>query len=403
MIFYAILSFMELSKHKRPSFKVLKERLKEPRKFIQCLLGPRQIGKTTLIQQILKTLPSKSYLYVSADDPALQSHEWIRQKWSEARHLAEQEQKEILLVFDEIQKIASWSDVVKSLWDEDTRKKIKIKIVVLGSSPLLIRKGLTESLAGRFEVLKLGHWSFAEMKKVFNFSLDEYIYFGGYPGAAPLIDDEKRWRDYVINSLAETVLLKDILLHHQINKPALLRQLYTLAAQYSGQIFSFQKMLGQLHDAGNTTTLAHYLELLSTSGLVSGLQKFSAATLRKRLSSPKFQVQNTALMTSTLGESFENIKETPHWGRIVESCVGAHLWNICFAEGGELYYWNEPSKEVDFVLKKNNKITAIEVKSGHKARHLKSLESFRSKYQPDETLVVAGEGIPLKSFLQMSF
>ena len=394
---------MERLKHKRPLFKTLKNRLKRPRQFIQCLLGPRQTGKTTLIQQILKTFPTNSFLYFSADDPATQSHEWIRQKWLAARFLEAQQKKDILLVFDEIQKINAWSDVVKSLWDEDTRKKTKIKVAILGSSPLLLQKGLTESLAGRFEVLRLGHWSFTEMKKVFNFGIDEYIYYGAYPGAASLISDEKRWRDYVINSLAETVLLKDILLHHQINKPALLRQLYALATQYSGQILSFHKMLGQLHDAGNTTTLAHYLELLSIAGLVSGLQKFSANTLRKRLSSPKLQIQNTALMTSSLEESFQSIKKTSHWGRIVESCVGAHLWNLCFQEGGELYYWNEQSKEVDFVLKKNNKTIAIEVKSGHKARHLKSLESFRRKHKPNATIVVAGEGIPLEKFLEMRF
>ena len=218
-----------------------------------------------------------------------------------------------------------------------------------------------------------------------------------------MIHDEVRWRDYIVNALAETVLLKDILLNHQINKPTLLRQLYVLATQYSGQILSFQKMLGQLHDAGNTTTLAHYLELLSMVGLVSGLQKFSANTLRKRLSSPKLQVQNTALITSSLGEIFSNIKENKHWGRIVESCVGAYLWNICFQEGGELYYWNEQSKKVDFILEKNNKIIAIEVKSGHKTGNLKSLETFRKKHTPDETLVVGGEGIPLVDFVKMTF
>ena len=394
---------MERLKHKRPQFKTLKNRLKEPRRFIQCLLGPRQTGKTTLIRQILEIFPSKSYLYFSADDPAMQSHEWIRQKWLEARLLEKQQKKDVLLVFDEIQKIASWSDVVKSLWDEDTRTQTKIKIAVLGSSPLLLQKGLTESLAGRFEVLRLGHWSFAEMKKAFGFGIDEYIYYGAYPGAATLIHDEERWRSYIVNALAEAVLLKDILLHHQINKPALLRQLYALATQYSGQILSFQKMLGQLHDAGNTTTLANYLELLSMAGLVSGLQKFSPNILRKRLSIPKLQVQNTALITSSLGESFSNIKETTHWGRVVESCVGAYLWSLCFEEGGELYYWNEQSKEVDFVLKKNNKIIAIEVKSGHKTGHLKSLEAFRKKHTPDETLVVGGEGIPLADFLKMTF
>ena len=393
---------MELE-HRRPLFKVLKKRLKEPRKFIQCLLGPRQVGKTTLIQQVLNTFSQGSSLYFSADDPSLQSHEWIHQKWSEARRLEKEKKKEVLLVFDEIQKITSWSDIIKSLWDEDTRKKTKIKVAILGSSPLLLKKGLTESLAGRFEVLKLGHWSFSEMKEVFNFTLDEYIYFGAYPGASSFIHDETRWKTYIVNSLAETVLLKDILLNHQINKPALLRQLYSLSTQYSGQILSFQKMLGQLQGAGNTTTLAHYLELLSQAGLVSGLQKFSANLLRKRLSSPKLQVQNTALMTSSLGESFQTIKNTPHWGRVVESCIGAYLWNLCFEQGGELFYWNEPAKEVDFVLKKNNKIVAIEVKSGLKTRSLKSLEAFRKQYRPHKTLVVGEEGLSLEKFLKTSF
>ncbi len=284
----------------RPQAVTLARRLAEPRRFIQVVAGPRQVGKTTLVQAVVESsgLPQR---FASADEPTLRGPDWIGQQWDAARFEADAGRRGAVLVLDEIQKIPGWSETVKRLWDEDTRKKRRLKVVLLGSAPLLIARGLSESLAGRFEVLHLPHWTFAEMNAAFGWSVEQYIFYGGYPGAAPLIRDPSRWARYIIDSLIETTLSRDVLLLSRVDKPALLRRLFQLGCSYSGQILSYTKMLGQLQDTGNVTTLAHYLDLLTGAGMVTGLQKFAGAVVRQRGSTPKLQVFNTALTTAQSG------------------------------------------------------------------------------------------------------
>tara|TARA_R110000868_G_scaffold158036_3_gene385772 strand:+ start:17076 stop:18254 length:1179 start_codon:yes stop_codon:yes gene_type:complete len=380
-------------------FKQLLSHLQDKRQFIQAIIGPRQIGKTTLVKQVLKELGAASH-YVSADEPGLQGDTWLEQQWQVARLLAEQ-QSEAVLVVDEIQKLKNWSATVKKCWDEDTANDVNVKVVLLGSTSLFIQEGLTESLAGRFETIHMRHWSFAEMQEAFDWSLDQYIYFGGYPGAAPLIDDEDRWRNYINDSLIETTISRDILLMNRVDKPILLRRLFQLACAYSSQILSYTKMLGQLLDAGNTTTLAHYLQLLTDIGALAGLEKYSGSTVRQRASSPKLQVQNTALMTAQQNKTFEQAKQDlDYWGRLVESTVGAHLINQAVGKNIELYYWRDKNKEVDFVLQQGEKLTGIEVKSGSKQTALPGMAEFKKQYDPDKVLLVGAQGLPLEIFLQ---
>lgn len=377
----------------RPILDVARARASEPRRFLQILSGPRQVGKTTLARQLLEALAVPSH-YASADDPAGRDRAWIETQWELGR--ARARGGEAILVLDEVQKVTGWSETVKRLWDEDTATGIALRVFILGSSPLLLGRGLTESLAGRFEVIRVPHWSFGEMRDAFGWDLDRFLVFGGYPGAAPLVDDEERWRSYVLDSLVETTLSRDILLLTRVDKPALLRQLFQLACAYSGQILSFTKMLGQLQDAGNTTTLAHYLELLRGAGMVAGLQKFAGTEVRRRGSSPKLLVLNTALLTAVTGRSAADFAADPALrGRLVESAVGAHL----AAGPGELFYWREGSREVDYVVREARTVTAFEVKSGAAREALPGMAEFAVKHSPERRLLVGGEGIPLEEFL----
>lgn len=384
---------------KRNICSVLESRLKEKRRFIQIVMGPRQVGKTTAVQQVISNigLPSE---YASADQPQLRDRLWLEQQWELARLKAVEDGIAIFAV-DEIQKVSGWSEVVKRLWDEDTYNKRDLRVVLLGSSSLLIQQGLTESLAGRFEIIHAVHWSLGECMEAFGWNLDEFIYFGGYPGAATLINEPDRWADYILNSLIETSVSRDILLLTRVDKPALLRRLFYLSCMYSGQILSYQKMLGQLQDAGNTTTLAHYLELLDSAGLVTGLSKFSGETVRRRGSSPKLQVYNTALITAQGGKKLETMKRDPEsWGRLVESAVGAHLANCAITGGYKLYYWRERNREVDFVIQKGSLTLAIEVKSGRTASTFPGMDAFKRTYPKSRLLLVGGSGMPLEIFLK---
>ena len=380
----------------------LAARLLEPRRFIQVLAGPRQTGKTTLIRQLEKTL-GLPFRYASADEPGLKGAGWVAQQWEAARLLASASGVSgAVLALDEIQKITLWPETIKRLWDEDSATGLALKVVLLGSSPLLVRQGLSESLAGRFETIHLRHWSFAEMRDAFGWNVERYIYHGGYPGSASLVDEPERWRAYVLDSLVETTISRDLLLMTRVDKPALLRRLFELSCHYSGQILSFTKMLGQLHDAGNTTTLAHYLELLADAGMAMGIQKYAGDAARRRGSSPKLQVMNNALMTAESGRTFEEARgDGEYWGRLVESAVGAHLANTAASGGCEVYYWREGNLEVDFVLRSGERLAAIEVKSGRVARSMPGMDAFRSTFDPGRCILVGGDGIPLEEFLSL--
>lgn len=383
----------------RNQYNTLKVRIEEPRKFIQVIAGPRQVGKTTLINQVLRQI-GFAYAMEVADGVDAKDTDWIRRVWDSARTaMLFRKEKEYLLVIDEIQKIANWSEAVKKEWDEDTRKGVNLKVVLLGSSRLLLKKGLTESLAGRYELIRLGHWSYQEMQDAFGFTLDEYVYFGGYPGPAHLIRDERRWKKYVKDSLVAPAIEKDVIMTSNIYKPALMKRLFELGCGYSAEVLSLTKLIGQLQDAGNVTTLAGYLEILNQCSLLAALQKYARDDARKYNSIPKYQVYNNALMTAYKGRTFEKDRIDPKvWGRWVESAVGAYLQGMAGELGYQLYYWREGDDEVDFIIANDGESIAIEVKSGRRGMN-SGLPKFVKAFHPKHSFVVGTSGVPLEDFL----
>lgn len=390
--------------YRRAQFEVLSGRLKEPRRWIQVIIGPRQVGKTTLVNQVLEEFHG-SYEFHSGD--AVESDQdpssWLKKIWQNARlamdvrHAASH-----LLVIDKIHKIKNWSETVKAEWDRDTREKRNLAVVLLGSSRMLLQKGLTESLTGRYELIRLSHWSYGEMRDAFGFTLDQFIYFGGYPGPAPLITsdhDEVRWRFYVQNALIAPTIGTDVLMNSGIAKPELLVRLFKLGCAYSGELLSLTKVQGQLQDAGNVTTLANYLTLLSQNELLTGLQKYAGDLARKYGSIPKFMVHNTALANAQKELSFnEALGDASCWGRCVENAVGAYLLTQAEQRGFRVFYWRERSDEVDFVLQYGQKLIAVEVKSGRKVSY-HGLAKFENLFHPQHALVVGTGGIALEDFL----
>lgn len=390
----------------RKQFYTLEERILEPRKFIQVLAGPRQVGKSTLVNQVLTKLNIPHSIEVAdAVDP--KDSDWIHRTWEAARTTMKLRKiEEYLLVIDEVQKIDNWSEVVKREWDADSRDHISLKVVLLGSSRLLLKKGLTESLAGRFELIRMPHWSLTEMREAFGLSLDEYIYFGGYPGPAHMIKDERRWRKYIKDSLVAPAIEKDVVMTSNIYKPALMKQLFELGCSYSAEILSLTKMMGQLQDAGNVTTLASYLQILNQCALLTGLQKYANDEARKKGAVPKYQVYNNALLTAYKGRNFvADRTDTNAWGRWVESAIGSHLLSMADELDYKVYYWREPSRsrdekdnEVDFIVVRDGEITAIEVKSGRRGMN-SGLPAFAKTFAPKRSFVVGTGGVSLEDFL----
>lgn len=384
------------------NYHTLTSRLKEPRHFIQVLMGPRQVGKTTVVKQVVKDI-NIPYSLFSADNTPTNDSTWISTVWSTARSIMKgRGYKDYILVIDEIQKIANWSEAVKKEWDYDTWNDIELKVILLGSSRVMLEKGLSESLAGRYEEIRMSHWRYNEMKDAFGMSLNEYIYYGGYPGAAGLIQDPDRWTAYISSSIVDATINKDILNDTIITKPALLRQVFELGASYSSQELSLTKMLGQLNDAGNTTTVANYLKILSDSGMLCALQKYSNDQARKRASAPKFQVYNNALHSLYAFNTLEELALLPkQWGRHFESAIGAHLASFAFTERYNLYYWRDNNMEVDYILQKNGKLIAIEVKSNNES-HTAGLDAFNQRFHPQSTIIVGQSGMSAEDFLSIS-
>ena len=413
--------------YQRPVADVLKVRLSEAPDRLQILAGPRQVGKTTLVRQVLDSSdrPAASTHYAAADNPARPTAEWpggpsnanpdaaapssdwiVEQwhaaerratAWTEADHPAAKAMP-FVLVLDEIQTVPQWSSVVKGLWDESRSRGLRMHVVLLGSSPLLVQQGLTESLAGRYELLRMSHWSFDEMNDAFGFTLDQYLYFGGFPGSAGQIGDEQRWRAYVRDALIEPNIQKDVLAMSRVDKPALLRQLFEVGCAYSGQIVSLDKVRGQL--GGHTDTLAHHLTLLAQAGLLSGLQKYAGQAVRQRAAPPKFQVHNTALMTVSATYGFDEARaDRSHWGRLAESAVGAHLLNTADSDT-RIHYWRERDLEVDFVVEHRGTLAAIEVKTGAAPAHHRGTAEFCRRHPDARRWLVGGDDLPLGEFLR---
>ena len=390
----------------RKQYHTLRERILEPRHFMQILAGPRQVGKTTLVGQVLNDI-SIPYTLEVADAVNPKDSDWIHRVWESARATMQiRKEQERLLVIDEVQKIDNWSEVVKREWDEDSRRRVNLKVVLLGSSRLLLKRGMTESLAGRFELIRLGHWSLQEMRDAFGVTLDQYIYFGGYPGPAGMIDKEKRWRKYIKDSLVAPAIEKDVIMTSNIYKPALMKQLFEVGCGYSAEILSLTKLMGQLQDAGNVTTLAAYLDILAECALLTGLQKYAHDDARKRGSIPKYQVYNNALLTAYKGHSFiADRTDTKLWGRWVESAIGTHILSMAEELDYKVYYWREPSrskdesdKEVDFIIDNDGELTAIEVKSGRRGTN-SGLPAFVETFHPKRAFIVGTGGVSLEDFL----
>ncbi|MDE0404650.1 MAG: ATP-binding protein [Nitrospira sp.] len=430
---------MEMSSFKRAQISTLLSRLREDPKWLIVVAGPRQVGKTTLVRQALAQIdlphkylpvdrpqsttletpwsslvgtwedqdyPWDSSTTLPSDDPEeavpisdVRDTAWLIRQWERARREAKQSERRFVLVFDEIQKIPNWSETVKGLWDADRHEDLPLHVVVLGSAPLLMQRGLSESMLGRFETIRLPHWSFTEMSEAFGFDLDRYIYFGGYPGAASLVQEQQRWREYILGSIIEPNIERDILAMERVDRPALLKRLFEFGAEMSGQILAYDKMLGQIQDVGNTTTLSRYLDLLSKAGLLTGLGKYAGGVYRRRASSPKLNVLNTALMSVHSGYTFEEARaDRSFWGRLVESAVGAHLFNTGTPEV-RLHYWRERSLEVDFVLEYGRKLVAVEVKSGPRRGNTSGMEEFKTRFSPKSSLLVGEGGTPISEFL----
>jgi predicted AAA+ superfamily ATPase len=364
---------------------------------LQIVIGPRQVGKTTAAKQAAIRSGHPSH-YASADEALPPGPEWIEAQWNAALRLGINSGSPVWLILDEIQKVRGWSEEVKRLWDADDTGKIQP--LLLGSSALLLQKGLSESLAGRFFLHRCSHWAWPEMREAFGWDLDTWILYGGYPGAANYISDPELWLRYINDSLIETTLSRDILQLETVAKPALLRHLFGLATHYPSQVLSFNKMLGQLVDAGNTTTLSHYLQLLGQAFLITGLSAYSGGEARRRASSPKLIIQNNALVTASNSRSVTIKNLDPAWrGRLVENAVGAALLEQHNTPSTSVHYWRDGSIEADFVICDGLNLIAIEVKSGRPDK-ISGLAAFKKKYPKSSPIIIGSGGISLEDFFE---
>jgi len=358
---------------------LLQARSQEKKPLLQVILGPRQVGKTTAAEKLFNEWHG-SKLMISADSPSSKGREFIEANWLHARTLLEP----CLFIIDEVQKIGDWSEKVKELFDQD-RGKRDLRIFLLGSASLSVQSGLNESLAGRFEVIRASHWQYSQMKSVFGWDLETYLKFGGYPGAARFIDEERRWRSYLMDSIIEPVLSRDLGLLVEISKPALFRQLFALSMEYPAQEVSYQKLAGQLQERGVPQTIKNYLQILEGGFLIKQVYQYSTRPLTTRTSSPKIIPMAPALINGFTEPM--KIDIDPEWrGRVFEACVGARLASMNL----EINFWREKDREVDYVIKCDGRLFAIEVKSS-RVRKVSGLSAFLTRFPKAKPVVVTPE------------
>ena len=389
--------------YQRRHLNILKSRMAEPRRRMQIVMGPRQVGKSTLVGQFTEGI-SVPFDFFAADGVNRFDSSWIPNKWQQVRMRMDiHSEQEHILIIDEVQKIRGWSEQVKKEWDEDSRSHRNLKVILLGSSRLLLQKGLEESLEGRFETIKMGYWDWQEMHGAFGFSMDEYVYFGGFPGLAPDIQDEDRWRNLMEDSIISPILTRDILEIEEIRNPALLRQVFELACIESAKELSLTKMQGTMN-SGTVPTIKNYLDILNKSMIVQPLQNYSPSRVKEKQSVPKMQVFNNAFRNRFGTFSFDEARVDPaEWGRLVESAVGAHLANRAMTDDYELFYWrNERRQECDYVLRKGQALVAIEVKSGSVDKTV-GFEKFKEQFADNVTaaFIVGPHALPLDDFFIM--
>lgn len=340
-------------------------------RFIQVLLGPRQVGKTTSLLANLKANYKPDEYFYENCDAMTTTYDRLLEVW-------DQTIEGKILVLDEIQKIPQWSEYIKKFWDENKRKRIPTKCILLGSSSLNLQSGLTESLTGRFELTRAWHWNLQQSATGYDIDLEKFLFFGGYPGSYPLIKNPRRWKNYLTDAIVETVIGKDILSQAQVKSPALFKQAFQLVSSYPAQEISYNKLLGQLQDRGNIDLVKYYLELLAGAFLIKPIFKYSGRSIVRKSSSPKIIPLAPALSTYHCIEKIDS----EYRGRVFESVVGSDL----IRENVELYYWRDASAEVDYVLELDSRLVAIEVKSGRK-KNSKGLLEF-SKHFPKAVPVI---------------
>ena len=345
-----------------PFIKVLKANLASSH-LIQVVQGPRQTGKTTGVLHFLKS-QKKIFHYVSADGVLGNGLSWILNEWQKAC-----DKKAAYFVVDEIQKITDWPGVIKQIGDKNARSAKPIQFILLGSSSLQIQKGLTESLAGRYQIVPVHHWNFLESKKLVpKMTLEQFLEVGGYPGSYRFLKNHDTFTNYIKQSIVEPVLHIDLLSFSRIQKPALFKQVFEILCHYPAQEISYTKLLGQIQDKGNTDLIKTYISFYERAFLFKSLQKFSARPVKIKSSSPK--VLPLSPCFSLFGHSNNLLP------RVFEATVGAQLLRL----PGELYYWREKNKEVDFVFRYKKTTYAIEVKWGNK-KNSSGMDVFLKKFK----------------------
>ena len=368
--------------YERPFVAQLEKRLLARDPLIQVLIGPRQVGKTFGMQQLLARYPH-NYHYANADDLLSTDRTWLLEQWQKGQLLGDG----ALLIIDEIQKVPNWSETLKALWD---KFPFKLRVVVLGSSSLKIQSGLTESLAGRFELTRVYHWTYTELQQAFSYDLERFLIYGGYPGSVAYEDDFNRWYAYLKDSIVEAVIGKDILFNRKVGNPALFRQAFEILCRYPAQEISYTKLLGQLQDKGNTDLIKYYIELFAGAFLLQPLGKYSAKGWLTRSSSPKILISCPALYTMTEGPKV--LADQERRGRVFELAVGAQLMQL----PGELFYWRENNAEVDFIYRYHGSLYAIEVKSGRR-KSPKGLDAFLKQFPASHPVILTPDNFQLFS------
>ncbi len=389
-------------------------------KQILAVIGLRRVGKTVLLKQaineILSSTPPKNILFFSFEE-----------KWGTVEYMEEIFYHFIenvagsgkkYIFFDEIQKVKGWEDVLKRFYDryED------IKFIISGSASIHISKSI-ESLAGRifdFYITPLSFLEFLELNdvkiefeklEIMNYEgilklyetnlyqkekvvalFNEYLFKGGFPEIAKEMDEEVI-RKYMLNSLIDRILLKDLPEEFEIKKTSALREILEYSARETSGIFVIDKLSGLLKLSNET--VSNYVEYLKRAFLIYILYNYTGSIAKQIRTSKKIHIVLPSVAIALESYGREALLYPQVVGNYVESAIATFLTY----RYNKIFFWRTPQKdEVDIVLKNEFGLLGVEVKyrSQIDKEDIKSLLKFCGKFQLGKGIIVTKELLEIR-------
>lgn len=377
-------------KFERTHVQALLSRLSLPSPAVQAVVGPRQVGKSTLIRQVLEKLEAPT-VFLSCKSVQYRQTGWIHKEWEIARLLAKHHGHCVIAV-DDAQRLPGWAPLLCQLHKEDLEQQRDIRIVITGSSELELLQQLKDKFPQSHEVIRAGYWTYPEMRCAFNWGIEQYLFYGGLPRSGDEPSDDETWLNWIRELMFDNLLKEDVKAVAPAQNHEAIFDYFKVSSVHSGNIMSYAQLAQKLPFTVKPTTLANYQKVLSRAGISNGLARIQDGGEISRSGSPKLQLSSNAWLTGMMNSRFDKLRsQGVIWKQVFKSAVGAHLLNFAQENAYSVHYWFDRQHRVDFVLKKNDALVPIVVMPGDVKQGTDAIQAFaKNNAMPHAIILQAG-------------